>query len=156
MKATNWKVRISLLWVLITLTMLVQILLTWSATAFQRNFWFLDPARLGTQTSGVLMGFAIFLLVPLIAAYLSVVLRSLANRLLNLVLGIVYAGFTVANIVSSFSRSSAWGSSTVSVQPLGAQILLAFATLVACGLIVAHAWILPRQPTPTSQPPTDW
>ena len=145
MKATNWKARIALLWVLITITMVVQVLLTWSATAFQRNFWFLDPARLGNQTSGVLMGVAIFLLIPLVAAYLSVTLKSLANRLFNLILGVVYAGFTVANIVTSFSRSSAWGSSNVPVQPLGAQILLAFATLIGCILIIVHAWMPPKR-----------
>lgn len=156
MKAQNWKTRISLLWVLITIAMLVQILLTWSATAFQRNFWFLDPARLGNQTSCVLMGVAIFLLIPLVAAYLSVTLKSLANRLFNLILGIVYAGFTIANIVTSFSRSPAWGSSNVPVQPLGAQILLAFATLVACGLIIVYAWISPRHETPASHRQSDW
>ena len=156
MKATNWKTRISLLWVLIVIAMLAQILLTWSAAGFQRNLWFVDPARLGNQTSCVLMGVAIFLLVPLVAAYLSVVLRSLANRLLNLVLGVVYADFTVANIVTSFSRSPAWGSSNVPVQPLGAQILLAFATLVACGLIIVHAWISPRRETPAPHRQSDW
>ena len=151
MKATNWKTRISLLWVLITIAMVVQILLTWSATAFQRNFWFLDPARLGNQTSCVLMGVAVFLSVPLVAAYLSVTLKSLANRLFNLTLGTVYAGFTIANIVTSFSRSPAWGSSNVPVQPLGAQILLAFATLTATGLIIAHAWLSPKRKTQTIQ-----
>lgn len=156
MKATNWKTRISLLWVLITIAMLGQILLTWSAAGFQRNLWFVDPARLGNQTSCALMGVAIFLLIPLVAAYLSVVLRSLANRLLNLVLGVVYAGFTVANIVTSFSRSPAWGSSNVPVQPLGAQILLAFATLVACGLIIVHAWISPKQETRTLDRQSEW
>ena len=155
-KTTNWKTRISLLWVLITIAMMVQILLTWSGTAFQRNCWFLDPARLGNQTSCVLMGVAIFLLIPLVAAYLSVVLRSLANRLLNLVLGVVYASFTIANIVSSFSRSSAWSSSTVSVQPLGAQILFPFTTLVACGLIIVHTWISPRHEAPASHRQNDW
>ena len=147
MKATNWKTRISLLWVLIVIAMLAQILLTWSAAGFQRNLWFVDPARLGNQTSCVLMGVAIFLLVPLVAAYL---------RLLNLVLGVVYADFTVANIVTSFSRSPAWGSSNVPVQPLGAQILLAFATLVACGLIIVHAWISPRRETPAPHRQSDW
>ena len=156
MKATNWKMRISLLWVLIVIAMLAQIMLTWSAAGFQRNLWFVDPARLGNQTPCVLMGVAIFLLIPLVAAYLSVVLRSLANRLLNLILGTVYAGFTVANIVTSFSRSAAWGSSNVPVQPLGAQILLAFATLVACGLIIAHAWISPKKETRTLDRQSEW
>lgn len=156
MKATNWKTRISLLWVLIAIAMLGQILLTWSAAGFQRNLWFVDPGRLGNQTPCVLMGVAVFLLIPLVAAYLAVVLRSLANRLLNLVLGVVYAGFTVANIATSFSRSPAWGPSNVPVQPLGAQILLAFATLVACGLIIVNAWISTRQETPASHRQSDW
>ncbi len=145
MKATNWKTRISLLWVLITIAMVVQILVSWSAASFQRVFWFIDPATGIIQTSSVLMGLAIFLLTPLVAAYLSVALKSLANRLFNLILGIVYAGFTIANIATSFSRSSAWGSSNVPVQPLGAQILLAFATLIGCILIIAHAWMPPER-----------
>ena len=156
MKATNWKTRVSLLWLLIVIAMLVQIVLTWSATGFQRHLWFVDPARLENQTPCVLMGVAIFLLVPLVAAYLSLILKSLTNRLLNLILGVVYVGFTLANIVTSFSRSPAWGSSNVPVQPLGAQILLSFATLVACGLIVVHAWISPKQETRTSDRQSEW
>ena len=145
MKTTNWKARISLLWVLLVITMLAQIQISWSAASFQRVFWFVDPATGIVQTSCVLMGLAVFLLIPLVMAYLTVTLRSLVNRLLNLVLGVVYAGLTIANIVTSFSRSAAGSLSQVPVEPLGAQILLAFATLIGCILIIAHAWMSPKR-----------
>jgi len=145
MKTTNWKARISLLWVLLVITMLAQIQISWSAASFQRVFWFVDPATGIVQTSCVLMGLAVFLLIPLVMAYLTVTLRSLVNRLLNLVLGVVYAGLTIANIVTSFSRSAAGSLSQVPIEPLGAQILLAFATLIGCILIIAHAWMSPKR-----------
>ena len=149
MKAQEWKTRISLLWVLMTLAILGQVLLSWSAAGFQRVFWFLDPARALEQTSGVLMGVAIFLLIPLVMAYLSVTLKALANRVVNLVLGIVYVGFIVANIVTSFSSASSLPLARVPTQPLGAQILLAFATLAAAVLIVVTVWMSPKRETQT-------
>ena len=50
MRTTSWKTGVSLLWVLVTIVMMGQILLSWSVPGFQRTFWFRDPARrMGTE-----------------------------------------------------------------------------------------------------------
>jgi hypothetical protein len=87
----------------------------------------------GTQiTSDSMLFFAIFMLVPLAMAPLSLMLKNKANRWANVVLGIVYTGLcvfdSIGTAISDISALSAY------------NMLIYLAEIVASALIVWHAW----------------
>jgi hypothetical protein len=75
----------------------------------------------------------IFFLVPLVMAFLSVTLKDVANRRVNLVLGVI---FTIINILHIFGCPIA-GSAH--------QILIILSTIVVSLLIVWYAWKWPKE-----------
>lgn len=85
---------------------------------------------LGSTTQGVLLGTTALMVIPSLMPLLSLMLRPSLNRIVNIVLGIVYS------IVMLVSLPEAWRF----YQVIGVvEILLT-------GLVVWHAWTWPREP----------
>jgi hypothetical protein len=71
--------------------------------------------------------FAIFMLVPLVMAFLSLILKDKVNRWANLVLGILYTGFCVFDLIRI-------------AQAFAYHIPMYVSKIVASVLIVWYAW----------------
>jgi hypothetical protein len=88
-------------------------------------------------TSSAMLFFAIFMLVPLVMAPLSLIVKDKANRWANIVLGVVY---TVLCVFDSI------GTAVIDISILSTyDILLYISHIVASALIVLYAWKWPQQ-----------
>ena len=129
MESVLLKTRIAVLWLFITVASILHYILV-SPNELQ---FFLTQTE---KDPGFAFFGAVFLLIPLVMAFLSVTLKDVANRRANLVLGVVY---TIINIIHIFgcpvARSSAH------------QILLVLSTIVVSLLIVWYAWKWPKEET---------
>ena len=88
---------------------------------------------LGPTTQGVLLGTTALMVIPSLMPLLSLMLRPSLNRIVNIVLGIVYS------IVMLVSLPGAWRF----YQAIGVVEILLTA------LVVWHAWTWPREPQDT-------
>ncbi len=88
-------------------------------------------------TSNSMLFFAIFMLVPLVMAPVSLILKDKANRWANVIVGTVYTGLcvfdSIGTAVSDISALSAY------------NILIYLAEIMASALIVWYAWKWPKQ-----------
>ncbi|WP_455277672.1 hypothetical protein [[Eubacterium] cellulosolvens] len=120
------KIRIAMLWIFMAVASIIHYVLVSSSDLqyFQTEI----EKGLGFATFGV-----VFLLVILVMAFLTVTLKDVANRRVNLVLGGI---FTIINIAHIFgcpvARSSAH------------QIIIVLSTIVVSILIVWYAWKWPK------------
>jgi len=87
-----------------------------------------------TEQPGTFLVWTIFLLIPLVMAFLSVTLNDALNRKINLVVGII---FTIINIFHLFGCPVARSSVH--------QLLLVLSTVVVTVLIVWYAWKWPKK-----------
>jgi len=88
-------------------------------------------------TSGAMLFFAIFMLVPLVMAPVSLILKDKANRWANVVVGIVYTGLCVFDSI---------GTAIFDISALSAYAILMYIShIVASALIVWYAWKWPTQ-----------
>ncbi len=88
-------------------------------------------------TSGAMLFFAIFMLVPLVMAPVSLILKDKANRWANVVVGIVYTGLCVFDSI---------GTAIFGISALSAYAILMYIShIVASALIVWYAWKWPTQ-----------
>ncbi|MDR3443826.1 MULTISPECIES: DUF6326 family protein [Dyella] len=83
---------------------------------------------LGPTTQGVLLGTSILMAVPSVMVFLSLVMRPLAGRVVNVVLGLLYA------IIMAVSMPGAWTF----------YLFLGVIEIVLSLLIVWYAWRWPR------------
>lgn len=60
-------------------------------------------------SAGILMIFALFWLIPLIMAYLTLVLKDTANRYANAILGLFFGIFYIIDISGHLSRGEEFG-----------------------------------------------
>jgi len=123
------KVRISVLWLFMAVAMSAHTVLS-----------FMEPDLIhqlmsGEMTIDPMMFFfiALFWWVPLVMAFLSVTLKDLVNRRLNLVMG---AAFTILNIFHLIEHI---------IQSSAHQLLIVLSTVVVTGLIFWYAWKWPKQ-----------
>ena len=117
-----WKVRISVLWLIYDVALLV--------------YMILESAELGVvEQAGpeLLLLFAVVLLVPLVMAFLSLTLKGSMNRWVNIIVGIVYAVFELLALSEVAAKPSAWA------------ILMILSKLVVLALIVWYAWKWPKK-----------
>ena len=88
-------------------------------------------------TSGAMLFFAIFMLVPLVMAPVSLILKDKANRWANVIVGIVYTGLCVFDSI---------GTAIFDISALSAYAILMYIShIVASALIVWYAWKWPTQ-----------
>ena len=129
MESVLLKTRIAVLWLFITVASILHYILV-SPNELQ---FFLTETE---KDPGFAFFGAVFLLIPLVMAFLSVTLKDVANRRANLVLGVVY---TIINILHIFGCPVAHSSAH--------QILLVLSTIVVSLLIVWYAWKWPKEET---------
>ena len=129
METLRWKTRIALLWVFMAVAMSAHSL-----------FAFMDPAlieemmaELEATGPGMLVFMALFWLVPLWLAFVSMTVKDSCNRWTNFVLGII---FTIWSIFHLFQPC---------VGTQVHQILLIGSTVVVAALIAWYAWKWPKQ-----------
>ena len=131
METLRWKARIAVLWLLMAVAM--------SAHSIMG---FMEPGMINelmsgevegvALTPGMLIFMALFWLIPLWLAFLSMTLKDSGNRWTNFVLGII---FTILNI---------WHLIEHLAEPSVQQILIVGSTIVATALIAWYAWKWPK------------
>jgi hypothetical protein len=127
METLRWKTRIALLWVLMAVAMSAHnIMFSMEPGGFEKIAE--EAAAMGP---GMLVFRALFWLVPLWLALMSLTVKGSANRWVNFVLGII---FTILNIVHFTEHLAS-----------PAQILIIGSTVVAAALIAWYAWKWPKQ-----------
>jgi hypothetical protein len=90
----------------------------------------------GFQISdGLLAFFALFWLIPLAMAFLSVTLKDAANRWTNIVLGAIFTIFNIFHLL---------GHAIQGQLPLD-HLLVGLVTIVVAALVVWYAWGWPKQ-----------
>ena len=129
METLRWKARIAVLWVLMAVAM-----------SAHSTFAFMDPGAMEKLTEelaaagpGMMIFMALFWLVPLWLAFMSLTVKGSANRWVNFILGII---FTILNL---------WHFIEHLAPPSPTQILIVGSTVVATALIAWYAWKWPKQ-----------
>ena len=129
METLRWKTRIAVLWVFMAVAMSAHGLLA----ALVPDGLEKTISEVEAMGSGMLVFMALFWLVPLWLAFVSMTLKDSANRWTNFILGII---FTLLNI---------WHFTEHLAEPSVQQILIIGSTVVVTALIVWYAWKWPKQ-----------
>jgi len=127
MERLTWKIRISVLWLFMAVPMSAHSALSFMERDVVEQMW---EKQMGV---GMLVFTALFWLVPLIMAALSLTLKDSANRWANIVLGIVFTLLNIGHLVEHFTP------------PVVHQILILASTVVVTALIAWYAWKWPKQ-----------
>ena len=129
MEILRWKTRIAVLWVFMAVAMSAHGLLVAMVPGGLEKV----IAEVEAMGPGMLVFFALFWLVPLWLAFLSMTLKGSSNRWVNFILGII---FTLLNI---------WHFTEHVAEPAVEQILIIGSTVVVTALIAWFAWRWPKQ-----------
>ena len=135
MKELTWRLRVSVLWVIDAVAV---------SAAFAVAFLepgFLEEIQAGSLegveiTGGTLVLAAIFWLVPLVMAYLSLVLGRSASRWTAIVLGVILALLNLFDLIGQLGEVGAFG--------VGRVLLIALMAVVPA-LIAWHGWKWPTE-----------
>jgi len=134
MEVLAWKVRISVLWLFCAVAMSASMVLSLmepgvieGVMAGEMDAWQIS--------AGLLLFVSLFWLIPLVMAFLSLTLKDAANRWANIILGIVFAVFTIVNVIAH----------TMKGQPPVGHLLIVLSMIVVPALIAWHAWKWPTQ-----------
>jgi hypothetical protein len=127
MESLILKIRIAVLWIFMAVAMSAHAIL-----------FFMEPGAIeGIKEMvigpGMMLSMALFWLVPLVMAFLSLTLKDITNKRVNLVIGGV---FTILNIAHLFEHL---------VQLSVHQLLIVGSTVFATALIVWYAWKWPKK-----------
>jgi len=136
MEILTLKVRLTVLWLISAVIM-----------SASMAIFFLEPGSIGEVMAGRMEGLAInsasllfmalFWLIPLAMAFITVTVRDSANRWTNVVVGLVFAVFYVFHLLGHIIQG------TLPIEALVFCVL----TIVVPALIVWYAW---RWPKPTA------
>ena len=127
MERLTWKIRISVLWLFMAVAMSAHSIVFFMEPGATEE---IQEMQIG---AGMLFFSALFWLVPLIMAFLSVTLKDSANRWANVILGIVFTLLNIFHLVEHLA------------QPSVHQILIIGSTVVVTALIAWYAWKWPIQ-----------
>jgi drug/metabolite transporter (DMT)-like permease len=125
----RWKTRIAVLWVFMAVAMSAHSLLNALVPGGLEK----AIAEVEAMGPGMLVFLAIFWLVPLWLAFVTMTVKDSCNRWTNFVLGII---FTILNIFHLVEHLA---------QPSVEQILIVGSTVVVTALIAWYAWKWPKQ-----------
>jgi len=127
----DWKIKIALLWLIYGGANLVSAIISAFEPGVLKEF--LEKGTIGGETLGpeMLLVLAVFLLVPLVIAFLPLTLKDSTNRWTNIILGMVFAVFGLIAPVEYLAKQSAYSAYI---------ILIAIVQVVAAALIVWYAW----------------
>ena len=124
----SWKIRVSVLWLFMAVAMSAHSILAFMDRDVVEQMW---ETQMG---AGMLLMMALFWLVPLIMAVLSLTLKDSANRWTNVVLGIVFTLLNIWHLVEHLTTG-----------PAVHQILVIASTVIVTALVAWHAWKWPTQ-----------
>jgi hypothetical protein len=121
------KVKLSMLWLLGEVTLLTFLVLEFLEQGVMEGILagYMRELPLGP---GTLLFYAVSLLIPLVMAYLSLTLKGSMNRRMNIIVGVVYTGLYLCDLVAHLAV------------PYAYAILMGVASVVAQLLIVWYAW----------------
>ena len=132
MEILRWKTRIAVLWVFMAVAMSVHSIMS-----------FMEPGMIEELMSGVVEGaamtpgmlifMALFWLIPLWLAFISMTLKGSSNRWVNFVLGIVFTLLNIGHFIEHLA------------EPSVVQILIIGSTVVVTALIAWYAWAWPKE-----------
>ena len=127
-----WRIRIAVLWVFLAVGMSAMVLLILMAPG---NLPQIMEGRFGDEeiTAGTLIFMALFWLVPLIMAFLTMVLKDRVNRYANAGMGAVLTAMWTWDLVEQL----------VSAQEFSGEPLVVGAMIVAGLTILWHTWKWP-------------
>jgi hypothetical protein len=116
------RIKLSILWIFIAV-----------AASAHAILYFMEPGAIEELKEmvigpGMMLFMALFWLIPLVMAFLSLTLKDIANKRINLVIGGI---FTILNIGHLFEHL---------VQPSVHQLLIVGSTVVVSILIIWYAW----------------
>ncbi len=123
----DWRIKISVLWLFAVIIGLLTILLS----LFEPGV--LDQIIAG-QYEGqrlapeILLGLTVFLLIPLVMAFLSLILKWSVNRWINIIVGLVFTVIGLSGLPEHFVDLTVYA------------IVLNISVIVATALIVWIAW----------------
>ena len=132
MERLAWKIRISVLWLFMAVAMSAHSVLAFMERDVVEEMW---EEQMG---AGMLVIVALFWLVPLIMAALTLTLEDSANRWANIVLGIIFTLLNIWHLVEHLTTAPAVHqiliiASTVVVTALLAQMLCTLQSLETLG-----------------------
>ena len=137
MAILGWKTRIAVLWLLMVAAIAIHgLLITWEPGGLDRMM-----SRMAAGGAGKLLFEALFSLVPLWLAFLTMILKDSYNKWVNFVLGIV---FTILNIFHFFECGVPLAEGGLVTEPTAHHILLVGSTVVVTALIAWYAWKWPK------------
>ena len=138
----TWKLRITVLWIFFAVGESATMALLMFEPGGIRGLMAGELWGANTHSAGVQINMALYWLLPMALAYLTLVLKDTANRRMNAVVGAVSA----ASGISLLIGQPAWMSA-------GANFVVIVGSLVAL-LIVWHAWKWPRPTEVTPSRPS--
>ncbi len=126
-EVVNMKVKLSMLWLFGEVTLLTFLVLEFMEQGVMEGI-IAGNMRGLPLGSGTLLFYAVSLLIPLVMAFLSLTLKYSMNRWANIIVGIVYTGLYLMDLVAHLAV------------PYAYAILMGIASVVAQLLIVWYAW----------------
>lgn len=127
MEILTLKARISVLWLFMAVAMSAHSVLAFMERDVVEEMW---EMQMG---AGMMLFMALFWLIPLIMAFLSLTLKDVANRWANMIVGIVFTLLNIGHLIEHLAP------------PVVHQILVIGSTVVVTALIAWYAWKWPRQ-----------
>jgi len=123
----DWKIKVSVLWIFYAVALVAYITLAgFEPGALEKVMaGEIDGVKI---TPELMLLFAIFFLVPLVMAFLSLTLKDSMNRWANIIVGIVFVVLQLIASIDAVILLSAW------------MTLMDISKLVAPALIVWYAW----------------
>lgn len=125
----DWKIKISVLWLFNAIASMGYMIFGIFEPGVLQQF--LSTGEIGGMKLGpeiLLIGAIEIVLVPLVIAFLTLILKDSINRWANIILGIVYTVLGVLTFAEALGKFTAYGA------------LMTFSILATAPLIVWYAW----------------
>jgi hypothetical protein len=128
-----WKLRISMLWIFLAVGMSAAMILFIMGPGVVEDL--MSGQMEGMEVSGwLLILFSIFWIIPLIMAYLTLVLKNSVNRYTNVILGLFFGIFYIVDMSGHISKGEAFSG----------HVIMGVVGIIVAFLISWHAWKWPK------------
>ena len=123
----DWKIKISVLWLFASIAFLAHQILVLMEPGIIAHLMAgeAEGQKIGPE---LILFFAIIMLVPMLMAFLSLILKDSMDRWVNIIVGAIFAVLWSVGVVDA-AQSAYWGGA-----------LMTLSTVVASALIVWYAW----------------
>jgi len=128
-----FKIKITVLWLFYAVAMAAAMVLAFMEPGVIEEIMAGEMGGMALSTA-VTAFFALFWLIPLIMAFLTLILTGSAIRWANIVLGIIFAVFDLVDVIGHLSRGE-----------IGGHMLMAVSLIVVPAVIAWYAWKWPVQ-----------